>query len=54
MKEQNLLFLMKASDSQITSPIAQRFLELRREEELEKYEARRATARTLKEKQIAE
>ena len=53
MEEQNFLFLMTTSNSQITSPAAQRFLELRREEELEKYEARRTAARTLKEKQIS-
>ena len=50
MEEQNLLFLMTTPDSQITSPAAQRFLELHKEEELEKYEARKAAARMLKEK----
>ena len=54
MEEQNLLFLMTTPDSQITSPAAQQFLELCREEELEKYEARRTSARTLKEKQSSE
>ena len=54
MEEQNLLFLMTTPDSQIISPAAQRFLELCREEELEKYEARRTAARTLKEKQSSE
>ena len=54
MEEQNLLFLMTTPDSQITSPAAQRFLELRREEELKKYEAKRTATKTLKEKQSSE
>ena len=51
MEEQNLLFLMTTPDSQITSPAAQQFMELHREEELEKYEAKKTVARPLKEKE---
>jgi hypothetical protein len=54
LAEQNLLILMTTLDSQISSRAAQRFIRMRQEEELDKYELRREETRLRLEKEAAE
>jgi hypothetical protein len=54
LAEQNLLILMTTLDFQISSRTTQRFIRIRQEEELEKYELRREETQLRLEKEAAE